>query len=61
VSERWDPRPHDHLVEPLFGGLGHEAPAQSGARRRAGSTLRWVALIAVLASLLALLASVLAS
>ena len=24
VSEPWKPRAHDHLVEPLFGGLQHE-------------------------------------
>jgi hypothetical protein len=31
----WRPRPHDHLVEPLFGGLeAGERPAQDREPRR---------------------------
>jgi hypothetical protein len=32
VSEPWKARRHDHLVEPLFGGLKHEAREQRGSR-----------------------------
>jgi hypothetical protein len=35
-GDEYRPREHDHLVEPMFGGLGVE----SGARREAPSGLR---------------------
>jgi hypothetical protein len=32
VSEAWKPRPHDHLVEPLFGGLKHHVHEERDSR-----------------------------
>ena len=50
----WEPRPHDHLVEPVFGGLGIETDAPV-----AGPTARVSCqVIAVGALLLAGLAAV---
>lgn len=59
MSERWQPRPHDHLVEPLFGGLGHEAPAEAPPRRAGWSAPR-VLLLAVLVPALLMALAVLA-
>jgi hypothetical protein len=53
VSDSWRPRPHDHLVEPLFGGLGHQGAPDAGPRRGGWSVPRVLAL-AVLVSALAL-------
>lgn len=30
-EEEYSPRPHDHIVEPVFGGLGVEPNGESGA------------------------------
>jgi hypothetical protein len=60
VSDSWRTRPHDHLVEPLFGGLGHEAPADPALGRRRGLTAPRVLLIAVVVSALGLALAALA-
>lgn len=31
--DEWHPREHDHLVEPVFGGLGARRPEQRSRRR----------------------------
>jgi len=59
VSESWRPRPDDHLVEPFFGGLGHEAPP-AAPRRRAGWSGPRLVLLAVLVPLLVLALALLA-
>lgn len=33
-DEEYEPRPHDHLVEPFFGGLGEGEPQPAATRRR---------------------------
>jgi len=55
MGEPWQPRAHDHLVEPLLGGLGHGAAPQdpNPVRRRAGVGAPWVLLVAGLVSALA--------
>jgi hypothetical protein len=40
VSEDWRPRKHDHLVEPVFGGLGVEPP--SVPKSPLGRFLAWL-------------------
>jgi len=40
MSDEYRPREHDHLVEPMFGGLGVEGGAHRGAEREVRSGLR---------------------
>jgi hypothetical protein len=47
MSEPWKPREHDHLVEPLFGGLQHPA------HTRRSSKALWVGVAIVFALLVA--------
>ena len=62
VSEPWRPRPHDHLVEPLFEGLGQEASASCPARQsRRGALAAIVVVVALALSLICVLAVLLAA
>jgi hypothetical protein len=54
VGDSWRPRPHDHLVEPFFGGLGHEPPADPPRRCRLGLTAPRVLLLAAAVAALGL-------
>ena len=49
-------RPHDHLVEPLFAGLGAEDPAEPPARRGRREIPRLLGMIGVVIALIAVLA-----
>jgi len=40
MSSDYRPREHDHLVEPMFGGLGVERRGAEGAQRRPGLLAR---------------------
>ncbi|NOT29862.1 MAG: hypothetical protein HOP15_05365 [Planctomycetes bacterium] len=46
MSDEYHPREHDHLVEPVFGGLGVESPARAQRpgfwRRLWRGLLRWL-------------------
>jgi len=46
MSDEWKPREHDHLVEPVFGGLGArhrpEEPRRGFWRRLLSALLRLV-------------------
>jgi len=53
VGESWKTRPHDHLIEPLFGGLQH------GAREERGSRAIWIGAALVAISLAARIATLL--
>lgn len=50
MSDDWKPRKDDHLVEPMFAGLGAERRDEPAPRT--GSRARWIWLFAVIAALL---------
>jgi hypothetical protein len=54
VSEDWRARPNDHLVEPLFGGLGHEAPQDPVRGARRGLSTTRALLVAVVVAIVGL-------
>jgi hypothetical protein len=52
MSESWKPRPHDHVVEPMFTGLDVQPECKPSRRRR------WLAVALVAAAALAVWAVV---
>jgi hypothetical protein len=60
VGDPWRPRPHDHLIEPLFGGLGEGPTADPARGRRRGLTASRALLLAAVVAALGLALAALA-